>query len=326
MKTVDLNEEFINALYNKAPKRSNLVSRIADILKIEKEAAYRRLSGKVSFSIREMGIIAEAFGISLDNLLYNSPEYLWMPFFLESPAKLDSIDIFWRLIDNTIKSISEVCENPAEAGHLIHYIPIAFCVEYPELLKFIVFKWGYYFVATEEYLKYSDWELPQVFTTLKERIHELNNFSNVFFIWDPSIITNLVSEMNNFLKMNILTHEDIDLIKTELKELLFFMEKWLSNTEIANPPFSIKTNFYVSSVDIGFGGSYYASSNTNMVSMSTKFSYSMIHDREDSYNKVKEWIMSIRNVSVMISDSGSIERRLFFQKQLEILDRMGRES
>ena len=70
MKKKDLHDIFIEELQNRGIKKADLVYLISDILKLEKESAYRRLAGKVNFSVREMGILAKALNISLDSLLY----------------------------------------------------------------------------------------------------------------------------------------------------------------------------------------------------------------------------------------------------------------
>lgn len=74
VKRINLHDEFIAALHEKVPKRSELVIRISDLLCIEKESASRRLNGRVSFSIREMGILASELGISIDGLLRKGRE------------------------------------------------------------------------------------------------------------------------------------------------------------------------------------------------------------------------------------------------------------
>ena len=85
MNTANLHKEFIKELNNRIPQRSELVSKISDILHIEREPVSRRLSEKVQFSVREMGVIARELEISLDSMLYQNTPYHWIPLILESP-------------------------------------------------------------------------------------------------------------------------------------------------------------------------------------------------------------------------------------------------
>lgn len=86
MSREDLHDAFIGELSRKVPRRADLVNQIADILKLEKESVYRRMAGKVNFSVRETGILAQALNISLDSLLDRDRKVQWLPFVLASPC------------------------------------------------------------------------------------------------------------------------------------------------------------------------------------------------------------------------------------------------
>ncbi|MCD7898345.1 MAG: hypothetical protein LUH22_00250 [Bacteroides sp.] len=99
----DLLQNFVEALIHKDVTRSDLISRIADILHIEKESASRRITGKVQFTIREMGILAQEMDISLDSLINSNNSYTPIFFKMDIPRVCRSID---QLID-TIKNFTE---------------------------------------------------------------------------------------------------------------------------------------------------------------------------------------------------------------------------
>ncbi|MCC8095284.1 MAG: hypothetical protein LIP05_07980 [Tannerellaceae bacterium] len=76
---------------------------ISEILCIEKEPASRRLSGKVLFTIREMGLLADVFTISIDQLR-SEDDQLWMPLGLNSPMqKVPSIEALSGLIETNFE-------------------------------------------------------------------------------------------------------------------------------------------------------------------------------------------------------------------------------
>ena len=64
-----LYDNLLNTIKEEFPQKTNLVSALVDLLCIEKEAVYRRLRGEVAFTFAEIVTIANAFGISLDNLV-----------------------------------------------------------------------------------------------------------------------------------------------------------------------------------------------------------------------------------------------------------------
>lgn len=69
MKKELLYDNLLNAIKEEFPQKTNLVNALVDLLCIEKETVYRRLRGEVAFTFAEIVTIANAFGISLDNLV-----------------------------------------------------------------------------------------------------------------------------------------------------------------------------------------------------------------------------------------------------------------
>lgn len=319
MERIDLHNEFLNALYGKEPKRINLINKISDILLIEKESAYRRLTGKVNFSVYEMGKVAQAFDISIDQMLHRDIEYQWLPFTLESPLKYDSMEPLCDIINSHIGQLINTSEEPIEIGGVYNSMPVEFFIYHPILMKFMFFKWGHYFVGTDEFDNFSEWEIPQRLTGLKEKLEQLR-FSKSLYIWDNTLIWALANEIDKFHKMHIISTEDKQALKNEMKAQLTKLEQYIKGiyqTEIFTSP---KTEFYVCMVNVGFTSIYQASGQKCSVLFQTGFSNALIHDCRESYDRLKKWIKSIRHNSVLISGSGSIERRLFFEKQHKIID------
>lgn len=88
MRKKDLHDKFIEELHKRNSKRAELINQVSDILKLEKESVYRRMAGKVNFSIREMGILAKILNISLDSLLFQEERYSMAPIHTGNPVKV----------------------------------------------------------------------------------------------------------------------------------------------------------------------------------------------------------------------------------------------
>lgn len=320
MKTPDLQDAFIDTLIAKEARRADLENRIADILGIEKEAAYRRLSGKVNFSIREMGILANEFGISLDRLLRSDQEQTMMPFILESPAQKRSIEELCDVIDRDLEALRIINLSPAESGNIYSSLPLEFFTFFPMLTKFMFFKWGHYFVGTEEFNDFSSWELPERLAAVPGKIGECTNYSKLFYIWDSSLVWAIIWEMDSLYKMHVITAEEILAVKKELKDLLKNLEKFLSGTFTSDISFVSDMEFYVSTIHLGFSSSYYESAAAYGFSYRTNFSFAVSDNCYDTFKIVKDWIDSLKNMSTKLSQSGRIERKLFFETQYKIID------
>ena len=106
----------------------------------------------------------------------------------------------------------------------------------------------------------------------------------------------------------------------ELKLILSQLEKTLNGTRTPRIPLPSETDFLVSSINVGFSSSYFFSGKKHLALFQTNFFFSMIQDSEDNFNKIKEWINSLCHISTLLSRSGRIERRLFFNTQYRIID------
>ena len=60
-----------NYVKEKLPKNVSLVNEIADILNINYDAAYRRIKGKTTLSLKEAFILADHYNLNLNDILSN---------------------------------------------------------------------------------------------------------------------------------------------------------------------------------------------------------------------------------------------------------------
>lgn len=321
MRKKDLHDEFIDELYKRIPRRAELINMTSDILKLEKESVYRRLARKVNFSIREMGILARELNMSLDSLLYKEKNLQWLPFILETPLRLNSIDSLCDMIDWNLNKIGNITREAAgETGSVYNALPLELFIYSPLMMKFMFFKWGNYFVQSEEFCNFSQWKLPQRLSSIPEKYNALHNFQEAFYIWDYSLIWTLSKEIDNFHKMHIITTQEKEDIRNELDNILIQLEKTLNGTRVSNIPLPPETAFYVSSINMGFTSCYFLSGKKHLAMLQTNFSFSMIENSEEDFKKIKEWIKSFCHISTLLSQSGRIERRLFFNAQHKIIN------
>lgn len=319
MKSPNLHDEFLNALHYKIPRKSDLTNTVSDILHIEKDSAYRRLSGKVNFSIREVGAISERLDISLDNLMDSAGNYMWFPLALENPM-LSSIDLLFYKTDETLRQISEITTKPAVSGNIYNSIPLEFYISSPVLTKFMFFKWGHYFVGTKEYNDFSRWELPPQLSDLQKKVWEAARFDSIYYIWDDAIIWAHLNEVAYLYKMRIITAAEKNQIREAVGEMLRRLEDMLNgNYDPAFCP-NPHMDFYVSSRSTGFTFNYYTSESQSLCFFQTNFSHCIIEGGHESFNKLKTWIDSFKAVSTLLSKSGRVERRIFFDTQHKLVD------
>ena len=326
-KNVDLHDRFLKALLERVPKKTALADRIADLLRIEKEAAYRRLTGKVNFSLREAGVIAKELGMSIDQILRQDEEPVWMPVVFRYPLMVDSMDALFDVVDARLGLFADVVrggESSVAMGCIHNTLPPEFYLYSPVLTKFMFFRWGYYFLGTDEFADYSSWQLPQRASRILPRLKELFVPDSNFYIWDETIIWTLAKEIANMHRMHIIKDEEKQEIKHWLKDMLDKLEQTLNTNYMPTVGVAEESEFYVCPIHLGFTCRYVESAGRHHVAFQTNFTFSELDGRYEtnSLQRIKEWVQSFRKISTRLSRGGRIERRLFFTDQYDILDRM----
>jgi len=319
MKTPNLHEGFLKALRAKVSQK-DIAATVGDILRIERDAAYRRLSGKVMFSAQEIGILASQLNISLDKLIRVDDEYIWLPFILEQPMKMTSMDGLLNMSESMMEHIRALKGGPIETGNIYCSLPLEFYLYSPILTKFMFFRWGYHFVGTEEFNNYSEWKIPERILGWPDKIREIYHVDKAYYIWDETLISNLVREIAGFYRMHIITKKEMKEIKDQFKDMLNKIEQCLHGTYAPSMVVADEGDFYISPVSLGFTGTYFTAGDSHVIELATNFSFSIIRDDPESFKKMKQWLDSFKNISTMLSRSGRLERRVYFEEQRKIID------
>lgn len=322
MNTFDLNNEFIKALCRRIPRRGERVLRIADILHIERDAAYRRLSDKVKFSNREMGLIAKTLEISLDRLMWDKDDYLWMPLQLEAPLSANSMDAVFDMIDICYDMMASSKEDVVEIGNIHSSLPLEFFLYSPVLTKFMFFKWGHYFIGSKDFDNYSKWTIPERANGLADRLQSIYNIKKIFYICDESMIWAHCKEIVYLHNIHVLDKEDVKELRHAFKDMLSKVEQTLNGAHIPLFSKAEDLSFYVCPTLLGFTSIYIQSENHICGSYQNNFMFSLIKENPENLTKLKTWIDSFRNISTLLSGSGRRERRKFFEEQQQTVDRL----
>ena len=322
MNKTNLLENFISILFTKFSKRYELVSFIAENLCIEKESASRRLSGKVQFTVAEIGTLAQKLGISLDSLITTSRNetILPTPLMLEIPRTEDSMD---NLIDSIIpyyRLHQHTCKEMTELGTVFDTIPTEFYLPFPFLSKFMYFKWRHYFVKPQEPLDFHSWEVPEKLNLLHKSIQDIYPmFKYAYYLWDHNVIWNLMNDIKYFRNIHLLTEEDSRMIKKDIHQMLYSLDGVAKKT-VTDYLCAQHIEFYISSVSVGMTFSYHIAKNHSTCMFRTFFARSSTCTDREVCLKMRDWLYSMRKVSTLISESGEKERLLFFEEQHQLVD------
>jgi hypothetical protein len=189
------------------------------------------------------------------------------------------------------------------------------------------FRWGYYFVGSEEFNKFSTWQPPEKLNDLCQKLITTYAFEKGFYIWDEALVWNLCCEIARFHRLRIISNEEKTEIARALKGLLLQIERTLNGTYVPKLMANLnEVSFYVSSMQLGFNAVYCFSEKTSYAVFHTNFSFSIIENDPGLFGPMRQWIDSFKNVSTLFSGSGRMERRMFFDIQYKTIEYLLRES
>lgn len=311
-------ENLVSAIKDVLPDKTNVAIYLMDLLSLGKEAVYRRLRGAVSFDIEESALISKDLNISLDHIIGMKSKDKAV-FSLNLIQRPDIQEDYCRFIDNYIHAFHRLKPySNSKSYSAYNVIPFSFYTPYDLISKFYWYKWLYQMQGFENTLKFSEFTLPQKISDVHKRFTEESRFvENSSFVLSRDMFISLAKDVDFFLRLNLLTKEEVQQIKSELLDLLTNLESiaasgvWNGGKEIS---------FYLS--NLNFESSYtYLECSDFELSILRVFSFGSIHSFKNQVCEVhKDWLNSLRRSSTLISQSGDVHRAEYFNEQKILLD------
>ena len=316
MITNELNTGLVNAVREKLPSKDNLANALMDILYIGKEAIYRRLRGEVPFTLTEAAIISRKLGISLDKMIGVSFQDNAV-FDMNIVGSNKPLETYYSILEKQVELFHAVEEDEnSEIGTSSNIIPQTLSLNYDMLSKFRLFKWMY----QNENIRckhFDELNIPQnMVDKQKEYARMVSRIHSVDYIWDNMIFRHLVTDIQYFCSIHLITDEDKNLLKEELFVLIDEMEALAARgkSKAGND-----VRIYISNINFEATYSYLETSSTQL-SLIRIYSINSITTQDpEMFRGLKEWIQSLKKFSTLISESGEMQRIQFFKQQREII-------
>lgn len=318
MITEKINNGLIEAMRNKIPEGTNLAHLLMDILSIGKEAVYRRLRSEVPFTLAEASVISGRLGISLDNLMGAN-------FGNNAIFDLNMVDAgnpagtYSKLLERYLKVMSVMTrEKHSETAASTNLIPKMFYMRYEGLSKFRLFKWIYQNGKTEAVKSYDDVILPEKLASLQDEfVRVTQDFRQTSFVWDSMMFMSIVNDIKYFEGIQLISKEATEGLKHELLLLIDELEATASKGAYRN---GNEINIYLSNINFeaGYG---YVESDSYFISTFRVYSINSFTSKDpEVFATMKNWIQSLKKFSILISQSGEMQRIHFFNRQREIVE------
>ena len=314
----EIRDNLIIAIRESIPEGTNLTNYLSDTLNIGRESAYRRIRGEINFTFEEVTALSKDLGFSIDNIIgiKRNENALFNIHMLQD---MEYIDIYTKTMLDYGHMFREMDRlTNVKARIAANTLPYFFHINYGQLSKFRIYKWLYQNQKISVHDKFADFVLPEkVLNAHALFCKDLQRIQHMTVILDNNVFWSVTKDIEYFFKKGSLSSEDVQVLKTEMHRLVNELE--LMATTGVNKS-GTKVEMYISSVYLE--ATYMHCENANsQFSQVRIFSISAI----DSYNvglcKIqKDWIESLKRYSVLVSESGEMQRLEYMQNQRKYID------
>jgi len=311
----DWYDSFIEVLYQKYPKKSQLTEALMDLLSIERESAYRRLRKEIIFPVHELARIASAWNISLDGIVgVDSGQVTFkvqLSDYVDPPAEQVKY----------IKRMIQVC-NTSNMSYMevSNKLPRSLTAGFSYIRRYQLLKWMYQFVKDEKrILPYSKIFFPAKISGLVSDYHNaVKNVLSTTYVWDHKLFDFLVYDIRYFHSVYLITDEEKELIKQDLHAFLDYM------LDVATrgcwPETGNEVKLHVSYISIDTNYNYYYSDEYKVCRVHAFAKSEICSNDPKMVEDFVTWMQLKKRASVLISKTDDKSRIEFFMKWREVID------
>ena len=164
----------------------------------------------------------------------------------------------------------------------------------------------------------SDIVLPKKLVKIqKELIEDLRLVRRTCFILDENLFGSFVKEIKYFSELGLVSTNDVQNMKKELHQLLHELEILSEKGSFHN---GNALSVYLSNVNFEATYSYVEKAGFQICFLRV-YSINSMDSRDSKIcDYQKKWIHSLKRHSTLISQSGEIQRMMFFNEQKKVVD------
>lgn len=310
-----LNETVLDRILSLIPENIKPVNFFMDILDLGKESAYRRLRGEKVLSFEEVYKLSVVLRISMNELIGDDEDKALVSHHItltgSEPEKklLDFLYYYEEFLHHQITA------NTSEIICTINYLLNTMLLGHDNLFRFVYYRWIHQVTEVPLNYQFANLNIPVEIEDVRSRIHVLHEkVKKVTFIIDRDVFLNLIKEIQYFYKRNLISEEEMNILKSELFDYLDVMESILKKGVDENGTAVV---VYLSLFDISCTTSYVVWNDNEEVGLWHYYGYPVFTRDRGLSKRHREWLSSLKKYTSVISQSNEILQADFFNKQRE---------
>ncbi len=309
---------FLEQVKKRLPPNTSFADEIAEILKISRDSAYRRIRGETVLSLDEAKVLCNQFGVSLDVLLGTSSEIV--PF--RHQVVNNTPETFERWLRSILNNLETIVSFPAEKEIVFcaKDVPVFHYFDYPELSAFKMFFWmksvlNYQNLQSE---KFKPQLVSGEYITLGKKVWEAYNKIPSVELWSDETTNVTLKQIEFYHESGFFNSPSYGhLLLDQYAQLLqSIREKAANGFKSDQVPFKLYKNEIL------------IADNNVLFRMGEKRAVYVIHNiteilmtTNEAFCKQTEYFTNnLQNRSVLISTTGEKERNKFFNRMEEKIE------
>tara|TARA_R110002050_G_scaffold136928_1_gene260259 strand:- start:16524 stop:17546 length:1023 start_codon:yes stop_codon:yes gene_type:complete len=319
---------FFELVQGRLESEELIVDKVAEILHLSRDSAYRRIRGITDLSVREMAILARYYGIGLNKLIgehENAVVFHRRPF-------IKSLDDFKNHLIGELQELENIS---SYSDHHVCIqakdIPVFHLFRFPKLAAFQLYIWlkSVYDFSKIEGLHYDLSRVPQELVELAQQQHEAYNKLNCTEIWNDTTILSLINQIEYHYEAGLLSskEEAINLCEEMHKMMKIIYHQALQGkklTKIKDKEFG-STNFKMHYHEILLADNHIlAEFNRNQRRYFIPYAgINTLKTGDPIFNRnIHDHLKALTKKSSLISDISEKERNKFFIRIKNRIDRL----
>ncbi|MDR2843218.1 MAG: hypothetical protein LBV57_01050 [Candidatus Symbiothrix sp.] len=307
-----LNEAVIQRITGYLPDGVKPLEYFMKFLDISKEASYRRLRGEIAFSFDELVKLAQELNFSIDNVLdEHSNDRIVVD--LNTTVDADVETGFINAIKGNCGSLKQARHSKqGELMALINRPGLFFLVRFEYLFKLYYYKWMLHTYSPID-RHFSDVVMTPAILDAGFRFRAIeNSLYRCSYIINRNLFEPIVREIYYLYSLNLISDEDLLLLKAELIKLLDYISILMQR---GHSPSGCAFDFYLSILNVETNVAY-ASFNEEYVSQYWFSSVNPVYIyHPDSCAMNKKWMEAMKKFTVLISQSNEALQAKFVKEQ-----------